>query len=249
MIQILLTPAAGKRLIAKAMVLHPAVQKSLKSGTLVIVAGTTNGYVAEEILQNIGQFRSFSKKDFFRGIVLPPWISEPDKKGFIGDVVIVKGKWHKGKTVFDVADGIQEGDVILKGASALDLTQRRAAVFIGDSKGGTTSTLLQTVIGRRAKLIVPVGMEKRITGSLDDMALKINAPGVEGPRLMPLPGEVFTEIEAIYLLSGAKAELFAAGGVAGAEGCVYLAVSGTKTEERLIKEIVDKLSDEKPFTL
>jgi hypothetical protein len=249
MIQVMLTPAAGKRLIAKAMVLHPAVQRSLESGMLVIIAGTTNGYVAEEILRSIGQFRGFSRRHFFRGIVLPPQIPEIEGKEFPGDVVIVNGKWQKGKTIFDVANDIQEGDVILKGASALDVTQRRAAVFIGDSKGGTTLTLLQAVIGRRAKLIIPVGLEKRITDRLDDMVLKINSPGVEGPRLMPLQGEVVTEIESISLISGAKAELFAAGGVAGAEGCVWLAVSGTRTEERRIKEIVDKLSDEKPFTL
>jgi hypothetical protein len=52
--QFLLTPAAGKRLIAKAMAAHPAVKAAISSGTLAIIAGTTNGYVAEEILQSIG---------------------------------------------------------------------------------------------------------------------------------------------------------------------------------------------------
>ncbi len=43
MIQIVLTPAAGKRLIAKAIAAHPAIQAALQSSTIVIVAGTTNG--------------------------------------------------------------------------------------------------------------------------------------------------------------------------------------------------------------
>ncbi len=47
MLQFMLTPAAGKRLIGKGMVAHPAIQATLKKGTIAIVAGTTNGYVAE----------------------------------------------------------------------------------------------------------------------------------------------------------------------------------------------------------
>ena len=49
--QLLITPAMGKRLIAKTIANHPAVRKALRNGTVVIVAGTTNGYVAEEILR------------------------------------------------------------------------------------------------------------------------------------------------------------------------------------------------------
>ena len=48
--QFCLTTAMGKRLIGKAMVVHPEIQQVLQKGTLVIIAGSTNGYVAEEIL-------------------------------------------------------------------------------------------------------------------------------------------------------------------------------------------------------
>jgi len=72
MIQVVLTVAAGKRLIAKAMAKHPAAQEALRSGTLVIIAGTTNGYVAEEILGLLGSPQDFDRRCFFRGITLPP---------------------------------------------------------------------------------------------------------------------------------------------------------------------------------
>ena len=62
-----LTPAAGKRLIAKALAEHPTVKRALRDGCLVIVAGTTNGYVAEEILSQLGQAVGFSRRHFFRG--------------------------------------------------------------------------------------------------------------------------------------------------------------------------------------
>lgn len=70
--QFLITPSAGKRLIGIALAKHPVIRNVLNKGTLVIIAGTTNGYVAEEILNSIGQISNFSRRGFFRGIVLPP---------------------------------------------------------------------------------------------------------------------------------------------------------------------------------
>ncbi|MFB3764250.1 MAG: hypothetical protein ACE14P_03270 [Methanotrichaceae archaeon] len=245
--QFVLTPAAGKRLIAKALIIHPAIQAALKSGTIAIIAGTTNGYVAEEILKSIGQAEGFSRKRFFRGITLPPWRPTTetgrlsDESEFSGDVIIVNGIWQKGKTIFDVIDEMKEGDIILKGANALDLPHRQAAIQIGHPKGGTTTAILQAVAGRRVRLILPVGLEKRVYCDLMEMATKLNAPGIHGPRLLPVPGEIFTEIDAIKLLTGAEAGLIAAGGVGGAEGSVWLAVSGSGEQmvaaERLLKEI------------
>lgn len=70
--QFLLTPAAGKRLIAKAVAALPAIQEAVRERTVVIIAGTTNAYVAEELLGLIGQAEGFSHERFFRGITLPP---------------------------------------------------------------------------------------------------------------------------------------------------------------------------------
>ncbi|MBU4534409.1 MAG: hypothetical protein KKF16_00960 [Euryarchaeota archaeon] len=50
--QFLITPAMGKKLIAKALLKHPSIQKTLKKGKLVIVAGTTNGYIVSDILKS-----------------------------------------------------------------------------------------------------------------------------------------------------------------------------------------------------
>ena len=63
--QFTITPAAGKRLIARALAVHPIVQNVLKTGTLVIIAGTTNGYVAEEIFAALHRGDGFSRKRFF----------------------------------------------------------------------------------------------------------------------------------------------------------------------------------------
>jgi hypothetical protein len=255
MIQIVLTSAAGKRLIARAITRHPAIQAALQSGTIAIVAGTTNGYIAEEILELIGQSKGFNRKHFFRGITLPPSKPAtetgrlPDEMDFPGDVIIVRGRWQRGKTIFDVADNMEQRDVILKGANALDILQRRGAILIGDPKGGTIAAALKAVIGRRVHLILPVGLEKRIYGNLDEIASRLNASDASGPRFLPVPGEIFTEIEAISTLSGATAKLVAGGGVCGAEGSIRLAISGGAAKESLAEEIIRPLLNEPPFEL
>ena len=253
--QFLITPAAGKRIIAKALTEHPPVQKALKSGNIVIIAGTTNGYLAEELLSSIGQIDGFSRKRFFRGIILPPSQIRtengrlPDESGFPGDVVIVDGEWKKGLTIFDVVDDLREGDIIFKGANALDVNRKKAAIYIGHPQGGTILASLQAVVGRRVRLILPVGLEKRVSTDLDELAIKLNSPSAHGPRLLPVVGEVFTEIEAIFSLTGAKAEMVAAGGVAGAEGSVWLAVSGTSQEVEAAQKLIKSVSKEPPFSL
>jgi hypothetical protein len=254
--QVIVTPAAGKRLIAKAIATHKAVLSALKSGTVVIVAGTTNGYVAEEIFKAHGiAAGDFDRKYFVRGIILPPGkkvTSEgrlADESRFPGDVIITKGMWQKGKTISDVINDLKEGDVILKGADALDLQRKQATILIGHPKAGTIAVAMQAVLGRRVSLIIPVGLEKRVCGDLHALAMKVNAPGAKGYRLFPVPGQVFTEIDAIDLLTGATAELVAAGGVCGAEGSCLLAISGTKEQEEAAEKLVATVASEPPFTL
>lgn len=252
--QFLITPSAGKRLIAITIVNHPAIKKALKNGTVVIVAGTTNGYVAEEILKTYKIANDFSRKHFFRGITMPPTKKVTvegriaDESRFPGDVVMTNGVWQKGKTLSDVIDTLKEGDVILKGANALDLTHMQAAILIGHPKAGTIGLTLPAVVGRRVRLIIPVGLEKRVEGDLNILAAKLNAPGAGGYRLLPVPGEVFTELDALRALTAANVELIAAGGVCGAEGGCWIAVSGEEEQEAFAEQIIASLADEPSFT-
>lgn len=253
--QFIITPAMGKRLIAKTIANHPAVRKALRNGTVVIIAGTTNGYVAEEIFRTYKIDNDFSRRHFFRGVTLPPNNPAVDKEGrlvdrsrFPGDVVISGGMWLKGKTIGEVVDSLGEGDVIIKGANALDLERKQAAVLIGHPKAGTIGLAIPAIVGRRVRLIVPVGIEKRVTGDLVALSAKLNVPGASGSRMMILPGEVFTELDALRALTAAEVELIAAGGVCGAEGACWIAVTGEPDQEEFAEHVIASLSDELPFT-
>ena len=242
--QLCVTTSMGKRLIGKAMVFHPDIQAVLKAGTLVIIAGTTNGYVAEEVLRSLGQGEGFSRIGFRRGMTIAPG-AETAKADLLGDVVIRGGEWQEGKTIFDVADDLRAGDVVLKGANAFD-QHGRAAVQVAHPKGGTILAALAAVIGRQVRLIVPVGLEKRVLEDVNDLAFWCHASGTKGPRLMPVLGTIFTELDAIRLMTGAEARLLAAGGVYGAEGAAWLGITGTEQQIQAAVDLIGSVSAEPP---
>ena len=242
--QFCVTTAMGKRLIGKAMALHPDIKGVLEKGTLVVIAGTTNGYVAEEILRSLGQAEGFSRKGFRRGLTVAPG-AKAIKAEFPGDVIISDGKWQKGKTIFDVVDDLKAGDVVLKGANAFD-RHGQAAVQIAHPTGGTIIAALSAVVGQRVQLIVPVGLEKRVLEDVNVLAQRCNAPSAKGPRLLPIPGEIFTELDAIGLMTRAEACLLAAGGIYGAEGAAWLGITGTEEQIQAAAELIKSVADEPP---
>lgn len=246
-IQFYLTPAAGKRLIAKGVTALPAVRAALLQGTVVIVAGTTNGYVAEEVLASVSQTAGFEKKNFYRGVIRGA--SAPAPRPGNTDVVLEKGVWKRGATIFDVVENLGPKDVILKGANAVDLSTGEAAVMIGNPSGGTISAASAAAIGRRAQLILPVGVEKRVSEPLRALCGVCNAPDAAGLRLWPAPGQAYTELDAIRQLSGAEAHLFGAGGIAGAEGGAYFAAVGTDAQLEVLQNIVSGLLTTPPFAM
>jgi hypothetical protein len=242
--QFCITTAMGKRLIGKGMVQQPHIRRVLEGGTLVIIAGTTNGYVAEEILKELGQAEGFSRTGFRRGMVVPPGVQAPEYD-FPGDVVIRDGTWQRGQTIFDVAEDLQPGDVVLKGGNAFD-AWGQAAVFVATPQGGTVLAAVTAVFGRRVRLIVPIGLEKRVFEDVHVLAKASYAPSAEGRRLCPMPGEIFTELDAIGLLTGAEAWVIGGGGVYGAEGAVWLGIDGDSDEVEAAIELIGSVTGEPP---
>ncbi|MCJ7548383.1 MAG: hypothetical protein MUQ30_01725, partial [Anaerolineae bacterium] len=74
----------------------------------------------------------------------------------------------------------------------------------------------------------------------------VNAADASGPRLYPIPGDVFTELDAIELLTGAEARLIAAGGIYGAEGSAWVGVSGSVEQEEAAAALVRSVRGEPP---
>ena len=244
-IQISLTPAAGKQLIALALAQNEHLLNAAQEHTVVIVAGTTNTYVAKAVLEAVGE-SGFTGSHFFRGIVsgqpVPAGLPALD-----GDVVIEKGRWIHGKIIQEAAPEMKAGDIILKGANAVDLQTGEAAVLIGHPEGGTLTSIFAAAIGRRVEVMVPVGVEKRVDGPISLLCSLCNDPEASGTRLAPAPGKAYTEIDAIRELTGAEACLIAAGGVCGYEGIAWFQCSGTPEQLEKVRQYAQRVKDTPAF--
>ena len=162
----------------------------------------------------------------------------------LGMIRYEHGEIRTDRTVFEIAPELGPGDMILKGANALFLSGAEAGTLIGHPQGGTIIPILAAAIGRRVQIVVPIGLEKRVEKPIPELARLMNSAGAEGPRLCPLPGRVYTELDAVQTLTGAHAELLAAGGALGAEGAVYLAVTGEEDQLETMQALMNELRRE-----
>jgi hypothetical protein len=241
-----LTVSEGKRLIAKGVAALPVVQEAMRSGTVAVTKGTTNAYVAEELL---GQ--AIAKGAYVLGRTLP---ARADTSGVfsgnVPEIIFVNGKQSE-VTLKDVVLQMKRGDVVIKGANALNHETGIAGLLVGHPEGGTLGTIIGSVYGKGLHLVIPVGLEKEIAEDIQDLAELINAePEVsrEGmPSLWPVQGEIITEIEALELLTGCEAQQIGAGGVCGAEGGIWMAVWGEPAQVAAAQALVESIQGEPAF--
>jgi hypothetical protein len=240
---LVLTVAQSKRLIAKGIARYEPVRQALASGTVAIAKGGSNAYVVEEILD-----RAIEKHRYVLGQVLPRGVSREGRLAAdLPDVVLVQGKPVEGAVATEFAARMKAGDVFIKGANALNYATRTAGLLIGHPTGGTLGAVIGTLIARRIRLLIPIGLEKSIPTDIVEASRRLEAESGPGPSLWPVHGDVFTEIEALRVLFGVEALPIAAGGVGGAEGAVWLACFGAQEQLDAVNALGDQLRDEPPF--
>ena len=256
----ILTVADSKRLIAKAVAQMPIVKNALANGMVIIIKGTTNAYVAEEITGKKVEHAAFvtGRIEPEKGAKILPEVVKP-----VPHVVLEKGKVVD-LSLGDAARKLKAGDVVIKGANALDYKNKIAAVNILDPSGGTTGITMPFIVARKAYLVIPVGLEKLVAGDIVDLTLKMREPmeslpapagspasafpGYTIPSMWLLTGEIVTELEAIKILTGATAFQSSAGGVSGAEGGVWLVFRGTRDQVQKAMELAHSVQGEPSYT-
>ncbi|HEY3415592.1 MAG TPA: hypothetical protein VGM23_01795 [Armatimonadota bacterium] len=227
---IVLTVAQGKRLIGKAVAQLPEVRRALQSGLLAIGRGTTNAYVAEEIL---GQ--TLPKGEYVAGRTMPAGIpGERLGRGTYPDIVLRDGTPVEGATVTGAVNEMKGGDVFIKGGNALNYGQGVVGVLMGHPQGGTIGSTYGAIVARKVQLIIPIGLEKMVIDDIYELSrLSLhtdNHPKAKVTSLFPMTGTIITEIEAFAILCGVQAYLLSAGGVAGAEGAIWLLLDGEQDQ-------------------
>lgn len=241
--QVTLTPSESKRLIAKALLHHEKIVQARTLGIIVISLGTTNAYLAEELLK-----REVPKARFAAGMIDGQGTCVVPKKERTGSIVLRNGEVTD-EDAEKITRSMGPGDVFLKGANALDLNGK-AWVMLASETGGTMGHVLGTLMARGVPIIVPVGLEKYVPEPLDkvstiagihQMDCSIGMP----VGLMPVPGEVVTEREAFELLGDVKVYLMGAGGIGGGEGSYTFLIEGDEEEVGNIFNIVKEIKGEK----
>ncbi|MBI4294854.1 MAG: hypothetical protein HY669_01655 [Chloroflexi bacterium] len=242
---VVLTPSESKRLIARAVAALPEIKHALSGGYIVIGSGSTNAYVAEELT---GQ--TIDKLLYLAGVITGGQLSVMPLSKRTHPLVLKAG--HAVDTSPQQAlKDFGPDDVFIKGASAVD-AQGNAGVLVASESAGTIGMAWPVVAPRGSHLIVPVGLEKMVPSVAEaSRHCTIHrfkySMGVPVALIPMVNARVVTEVQAIEVLSGARATHVASGGIGGCEGAVVLSIEGSEAQVETAFAIVKGVKDEPPL--
>jgi hypothetical protein len=240
-----LTSSESKRLIGKAVAALPEIQQAKNNGYLVISRGSTNAFILEELLGE-----TIEKERYVAGMVIKGVFCIMAQAMRTRPVV-----FHKGEVLNvepgAVIDKMNPGDLLLKGANAID-PYGNAGVAMAGAGGGTMGQFYMALKAAGVETIYPVGLEKMIPSVTDaaryggTLSLNTSIGAVTGMACVS-DGRIFTEIEAIETLFGIEAVPFAAGGWGGSEGAVTMVVDGKDDDVNECLEFIRGIKGEPPL--
>jgi len=234
-------PSAAKRLIAKGVVAHPIVQRALQEGTIVITLGTTNAYVAAELLGEPIDHGAFAA-----GVIDDRW-NVNARIGEAQEIVLVRGSRAE-MDPDELLQSLGAGDVIIKGGNALD-PFGTVGVLMAAATGGTIGRHVPAALARGVDIVMPISVAKSIHTSISDLAPQLGSQRMAlgdglACGLYPLVGTLVTEIEALGLLYSVEAAHVASGGVGPGIGSVSLVLEGDEDDVSRAYALLSALADE-----
>ena len=241
-----LTPSESKRLIGKGVAALPEIQHAQKNGYLLVGRGSTNAYILEELLGKKIKKEGYTAGQVIKGVLCVLGAEERTKPV----------TFHKGESLpvepGAVLDKLGAGDILLKGANAID-GEGNVGVIMASPVGGTMGQFYMAMKARGLEIIYPVGLEKMIpsveaAAQFGGTVTLGKTIGARAGMACVADGRVFTELDAIETLFGVYAVHFASGGWGGAEGCVTLVVEGADAKvNKCVKFIEQKIKGEPPL--
>ncbi len=253
---IVLTHSECKRLIARGLKEHPEVKYALDEGKIFVSRGSTTAYVLEELTgipfekhhYVAGQMTGDREKLYRYGSL------KGEKR--LKEIVIDKGVKHEINNVHDELSKFEPGDVIFKGGNTLG-TDGIAGVYMAHPEGGTIGGILPHAIARGISIIVPISLSRTIDDSVWELSQILGNQTVDPEYcmglpigIMPIPGEVFTELEAFDVLYP-ELNIFhiGSGGVGDGEGSLHFLLVGEENEvKQAYVDLVELIKAEEPYT-
>ncbi len=238
-VQVTLTVEEGKEIIALGILNHPTLIDTMKNGKVLFKGGTTVSKITEKLL---GVPLKISGRITPRGTVSSKHTIEGAHS-----IIYYKGQWSNiDETIVDEVSRFTDKDLIICGANVFD-NYGNAAIMAGSPGGGAVGQSLSSWYTEGAKVIIPVGVEKMIPGDLGEIIKRTGRNGKSlswgmAVGLMPLKGELFTEVEAIKILADVDCFPIGAGGLGEAQGSLTLEIHAPSNEEyekivKILKEI------------
>jgi hypothetical protein len=241
------TPHESKRFIAKAVARLPEVKRAKSKGEIVIGHGSTNVYVAEEIMGECPERDKFLSGQIIRGILC---VTQAEEKPPM--IMIRKGKRILPKlTMEETLMNFDAGSVFIKGANAVD-SEGNAGVFVAHPSGGTIGYAYGILSARGCHLIVPVGLEKLVpsvpkAAKLCGQSTFYYSQGIRIGMVPMVNAKVITEVEAFQVLLDLEAIHIGGGGVRGSEGSVVLVTEGEKKKINKAIRLIESIKGEPPL--
>ena len=248
----LFTPPESKRLIGKAVAALEEVKRAKVKSRLLIGHGSTNVYVAEEVLGKQKFGKILDRNAYLSGVIQRGTLCTIPSEEKPAILVLNRGVVEPpALTMAALLKDFDPDSIFIKGANAVD-AERNAAVMVAHPEGGTIGWAIGTLWARGIRLIVPVGLEKLVPSVRKAVELcgQQTLDYCEGLKvgMIPLTGaKVITEIESLKILAGVDAFHVASGGNAGSEGGVTLVAEG---EPRIIEkaiQVVKSIKGEPPL--
>lgn len=240
-IQVTLTVEEGKYLIALGTCKHPLFKTTFTTGKILLKGGTTVSRIAKIMvdmpLRICGRITQ-------RGTVT-------SLNQSIGPHCIMLEKGKRTTIDSDIASESQKmgkGDLVICGANAFD-SQGNAVSMVGSAGGGSLGQALCLWYSEGIPILIPVGIEKMIPGNLDEIIIRSGRKGKElswgmSVGLLPLQGEIITEIEAIKYLAEVECQAIGAGGIGEAQGSVTLEIWGEDSEVKKAISIIRNIKEQ-----
>ncbi len=231
--QVTFTSSECKRLIGKAVAQLEVVKNARTNGMIFLATSTTNAFVVEELLG----LKIEEKGMFTAGVTVPqgPCTTSNAKRMALNykHLVIERGKIVDRVGYADIPKVLEKfggDDVFIKGANAVD-PWGVAGIWLGGPPGGTIGYAIGTIMAKGIPLVVPVGLEKLVPYSIEDVVTRAGVSTISKSvgwpvGIMPVHGTIVTEIEAFEILSGVEAIPIGGGGIGGAEGSRTFIVEG-----------------------
>jgi hypothetical protein len=239
---VVLTPAESRRLLAKALVSLPEVRWAYENGKLAVPAGSSGAYVVEELTgEKIPPYR------FCVGMSADGMLTQTLIEDRIYGRFYDKGD-QPDVPYQDFLKSLGKGDVIVKGANAVD-PAGNVGVLLSSDIGGLIGAMFGIASSRGIAVICPVGLEKQVSSvpdaavgwgqlSLDySMGLKVGMSCLSTVC-------VVTEIQALAVMAGVQARHLGSGGIGGNEGAVTLLLEGYADNLEKALQIVQGIKGE-----